>query len=255
MSNYVGGTGVFDRSRFDDATDPGRALAQLDHFIGATEDRLGILARAGWLSRQPCDLQQIVARIGRWRRFDAGEVIYLAGDEPDGLYGLAEGVLEISFPLVGDEPVAIHRAETGFWIGEAAILAGQMRMVSLTAVTECLVFFVRAAKVRRVINDAPQHLRSFCELTFVNQEATIGLLAEALSLSPRARVARLLLRLADDAGSVQGSQEDLGRVLGMTRSSMRRAVSNLTEIGAIRSGYGKIAITDQGLLQSLTREA
>jgi CRP-like cAMP-binding protein len=227
----------------------------MDHFIGDTENRLGVLAREGWLSHQPLDFQRTFAGIGRWRRFDAGEVIYLAGDEPEGLYGLGEGVLEASFPLVGEEPVALHRAEPGFWIGEVAILAGQKRMVSLTSVTESRVFFVPAAKIRRMINDAPSHLTSICELSFINQQATIGMLAEALSLSPRARVARLLLRLADDAGSVQGSQEELGRVLGMTRSSIRRAVSSLTDIGAIRSGYGKIVVIDRGLLQRLTMEA
>ena len=227
----------------------------MDQFIGDAQKRLGVLARVGWLSRQPSELQVIFAKIGRWRRFVPAEVIYLAGDEPDGLYGLGEGGLEVSFPLVGEEPVAIHRAEPGFWIGEAAILSGQKRMISLTAVTECRVFFVPAPKVRRVIDDDPHHLTSICELTFMNQTAAVSLLAEALSLSPRARVARLLLRLADDSASVQGSQEELGRVLGMTRSSIRRAVSNLTEIGAIRSGYGRITIMDAALLGRLTTEA
>jgi CRP/FNR family transcriptional regulator, cyclic AMP receptor protein len=61
-----------------------------------------------------------MARLGRWREFKAGELLYLAGDEADCMVGLAEGILEITFPLVGDEPVVIHRAEPGFWTGEAS---------------------------------------------------------------------------------------------------------------------------------------
>jgi DNA-binding IclR family transcriptional regulator len=76
-----------------------------------------------------------------------------------------------------------------------------------------------------------------------------------VSLSPRARIARILLRLALPDGSVPGNQEDLGRLLGMARSSVRRALSSLIEIGAVTSGYGTIAIRDRTILEKLVREA
>ena len=82
------------------------------------------LDRVGWLSRQPADFRTWAAENGRWRSFAAGETIYIAGDRPDGMYGLGSGALEITFPLQGEELVTIHRAEPGFWIGEAAHMAG-----------------------------------------------------------------------------------------------------------------------------------
>nr|WP_246317598.1 cyclic nucleotide-binding domain-containing protein [Hyphomicrobium methylovorum] len=76
------------------------------------------------------------SEIGRWRRYGAGQFVYQAGDPSDGIYGLADGSLEITFPLVAEEPVSVYRAEVGFWIGDAAELASVPRIVSLMAATE-----------------------------------------------------------------------------------------------------------------------
>jgi CRP/FNR family transcriptional regulator, cyclic AMP receptor protein len=230
-------------------------MAQLDQFTETTAKRLGILARAGWLARQPADFQDVVARLGRWKTFEAGETIFLAGDEPDGLFGLGEGILEMTFPLIGEEPVVVHRAEPGFWIGEAAILMDQKRFITVSAATRARVFVIPSSSVRRIVEEKPRHWRSFYDQCLTNQMTTLTLLAEALSLSPRARVARILLRLARSDGSVPGSQEDLGRLLGMTRSSVRRALSSLIEVGAVTSGYGVLSIRDRTMLERLVFEA
>ena len=221
---------------------------------GARE-ALGPLARVGWLSRQPREFQSAISRVGRWREFKPGEVIYLAGDEPDGLYGLADGALQMSFPLVGAEEVVVYRAEPGFWIGEAAILADQPRFVTLVAATAARVLFLPKSALLRMIEADPRHWRAFYEQSVGNQIITVTLLAEVLSLTPRARVARLLLRLADGEGIVEGNQEDLARLLGMTRSSIRRAVGNLVENGIVSSGYGKLVIEERDRLEALTTEA
>jgi CRP-like cAMP-binding protein len=98
------------------------------------------LDRVGWLAAQPAEFRAWAGEAGRWRQYQAGEIIYLPGDEADGMYGLGAGALEVSFPLQGEEVVTIHRAEPGFWIGEAALMAGATRLVSLSAALESRVF-------------------------------------------------------------------------------------------------------------------
>lgn len=230
-------------------------MPHLDQFAESANSRLGVLARTGWLSRQPTEFQALIARLGRWRSFKAGEILYLAGDEATSMVGLADGILEITFPLVVDEPVVIHRAEPGFWTGEASLLAGQTRYISIVAATDIRVFVVAATGIRRALEVEPRHWPSVYDLSLTSSVTAITLLAEVLSLSPRARVARILLRLARPDGSVPGSQEDLARLLGMTRSSVRRALSSLIDLGAVEGGYGVLAIHDRGLLEGLTGEA
>ncbi|MCZ0962361.1 Crp/Fnr family transcriptional regulator [Paracoccus benzoatiresistens] len=227
----------------------------MNQFVQNQISRLGVLAQTGWLSRQPLDFQARISRLGHWREAKAGEILYLAGDDADWMVGLAEGAVEITFPLVGDEPVVIHRAEPGFWTGEASVLADQRRLISIAAATRARVFVLSAPGIRRMLEEEPRHWKPFFELSLTSSLTAVTLLAEALSLSPRARVARILLRLAQADGSVTCSKEDLGRLLGMTRSSARRALTSLTEMGAVQSGYGILSIRDRGKLERLTGEA
>ena len=135
-------------------------MAQLEHFIENTGKRLGILAKTGWLSRQSADFQTLIARLGRWREFKAGETLYLAGEEADYLVGLAEGIFEVTFPLVSDEPVVVHRAEPGFWTGEASVLPGRRRIISIAAATDIRVFVVPASSIHRMLAEDPRHWRA-----------------------------------------------------------------------------------------------
>lgn len=219
------------------------------------KNHLAPLDRIGWLAAQPEGFRQWVAENGRWRRFAAGETIYLAGDAPNGMYGLGSGALEITFPLQGDEEVTLHRAEPGFWIGEAAPMAGATRIVGLSAALDSRVFHIPLAAQRELLRRDPGAWQVFYEQSFANLSLALTLLAETLSLTPRARLAKLLLRLADAGGTVQGNQDDLGRLIGMTRSSVRRSLASLVEAGAVQTGYRSLRILDEAAVRAISREA
>ena len=58
----------------------------------------------GWLAQQPPAFRDWVAVAGRWRRYQRDQVPYDAGDPSEGLYGLADGALDIT---LAEEPSAI----------------------------------------------------------------------------------------------------------------------------------------------------
>ena len=218
-------------------------------------EALSPLAERGWLSTQPPEFQDWVARNGRWHVYFAGQVLYDAGEEPDALDGLGHGPLEATLPLFGDEPVTVYRAEPGFWIGEAALLSGATRVLSIVAATEARVFRVPAARIRTLLGERPEAWESFFSLSHLHAITATTLLAEALALSPRARLARMLLRLADEDGRVVARQEELARLIGMTRSSLQRTLAGLTAAGWVRSGYGCLLVHDQAALEAMRDEA
>lgn len=143
------------------------------------------LDRVGWLARQPARFRAWAAEAGRWRHFAAGEIIYLPGDEPDGMYGLGSGAFDITFPLQGEEAVTIHRAEPGFWIGEAALMAGATRLVGLSAALESRVFHIPLGALRDLLRHEPGAWRNLYEQSFDNLSVALTLLAESLSLRAR----------------------------------------------------------------------
>lgn len=194
-------------------------------------------------------------RNGRWQHYAAGQLIYDFGDDPDGLYGLGAGALTLTLPLVTDEPVMLHRAEPGFWLGESALLAHAPRAVALTAATDARVFRVPAARIRALVGGRPAAWRHFYELSHLNASLAVTLLGEVLALTPRARLARILLRHAGGDGRVVARQDELARLLGMTRSSLQRALAGLTEGGAVSGGYGRLVVHDRAALEALRDEA
>ncbi|PZQ96676.1 MAG: Crp/Fnr family transcriptional regulator [Cereibacter sphaeroides] len=232
-----------------------RRLPDLNQFAPYSNAVLGILAERGWLTSQPEPLRDWVARNGRWKTYERGQVVYSHGDIADAVYGLGEGAVEVTLPMVGEEPVTIHRAELGFWIGEAAVLARAPRVISIEAATRSRLFRIPAAALRGLLDRQPEYWPGFCALSLQNASTAVLALAEALSLTPRARLARMLLRLAGDNDRVDASQTDLARLIGMNRSSLRRAIASLEEIGAVSQQYGEIAVLDARKLRDLANEA
>ena len=215
---------------------------------------LSPLDKIGWLAGESAEFKNWVQENGYWRRLAQGEDVYIAGDEPDGIYGLAHGILEISFPLDDVTNVSIHRAEPGFWMGESALFSRERRMVSLSAATDCLVFHIPAAAMERLTIEKPESWRAFYRQSHINQKQTVRLLAESIALSPRARFSRLLLRLSENGGDIVGSQESLGALLGLRFTTCKRIVASLVAANAIESGYGRIKIRDKDVLEKFAVE-
>lgn len=213
-------------------------------------EALGLLSEIGWLASQPPSFHAWISRVGHWVTYEKGRMLYQHGDDTDGLYGLGSGILEVQIPL-GDEPITIHRAEPGFWIGESAILARTSRSISVFAAVKSRVFFVPASKLRAILREEPQFWYSFFELSHINASRAVATLAEVLSQTPRERLARMLLRLADGDGKVSATQQDLARLIGMSRSSLQRVLNDLMDVGTIAAHYGSLQIVNRQGLNSL----
>jgi CRP-like cAMP-binding protein len=144
--------------------------------------------------------------------------------------------------------VGLHLAQKGFWIGDNASLGGHPRLVSMAALSECRMLHIPHRAIMALLKEEPHHWQSFYHLTSINMTTALNLLAEALSLSVRARVCRRLLDLASAEPFMHASQEQLAKTLGVARSATSVVLRNLAEEGAIEPGYRKIVILDRTLL-------
>lgn len=212
------------------------------------------LDSVGWLADQPKAFRDWVERAGRWRTFEAGAFIYHAGDKSDGLYGLAEGSVQVTFPLIAKEAVIIHRAEVGFWIGDNAEFTGRPRLISLVAGTRSKLLHLPSSAIAPHLIDVPDHWRCFYALSAMNTATAVMHLSEALSLTVRARMCRHLLRLTATTQEVEITQDELAELIGVTRATSRRCLSDLAEQGAIELGYRKLRVLNGDILESYKDE-
>lgn len=219
-----------------------------------TASKLCPLDEYGWLAQQPTDFKQWAAQVGRWRTFEAGQFIYHSGDPSDGVYGLASGGLQITFPLVAEEPVVVYRAEIGFWIGDAAELANETRIVTLMASSQTRLLHLPSSSIRILLANRPDQWRCFYQLSMSNLRLAVTQLAEALSLTVRARVCRRLLSLSDKEGLATITQDELSRLVGVTRPTLRRCLIDLEAHGAVETHYRKIRVVDHSVLEAFKDE-
>jgi CRP-like cAMP-binding protein len=215
---------------------------------------LAPLDGVGWLAEQPDDFRAAVAATARWRSYDAGQFLYHAGDESDGLYGLAEGALELTFPLIAEEPVAIYRAEIGFWIGDNAELSQTPRLVSVMAARPSRVLYWPGKVARALLAAEPRHWRSLYRLSARNTGMAVQVLSEVLALTVRARVCRRLLTLTADKGDAPITQADLAKLVGVTRGTLQRCLNDLAGRGGIETHYGRIRVVDAAVLTQFRDE-
>ena len=212
------------------------------------------LNKVGWLSEQPADFIEWVENVGRWKRFTSGQFVYQAGDKSDGAYGLGEGGLQITFPLVAEEPVIIYRAEVGFWIGDAAELSSEPRLVTVMAAAETRLLHLPSTAIRSLLTKQPEHWRSFYQMSMANVRRAVTQLAEVLALTVRARACRRLLEIAGQNGDAAITQDDLAKLLGVTRPTIRRCLQDLEDVGAIETHYRKLRVLKRSVLEDLKDE-
>ena len=186
--------------------------------------------------------------IGRWTAVPKGHALYVLGDAPDAVFGLGSGRLDISVP-VQEEDVIIHRAPPGFWIGDGALLSGVPRFLTVAAATDCEVFRVPEASLRRMLDENPGDWRYFHHLATLNAVLATQALAEALALPAGPHFARVLLRLAEPDGTIIATQEELGRMAGMSRAAFRRAFGALIAAGVLETGRSRVRIYDRIALE------
>lgn len=216
---------------------------------------LGLLGEVGWLAELPEDFKLRIAELGRWITVPRGKTLYTVGDVPDALYGVGEGMIDISVPIDAEEQVTVFRAAPGFWIGDGSLLSDLPRLLTVTTPVNSLLFRVPGKNLLRSLEAFPGDWRHMHRLAGQNGALSVRMLAEALVLSPKARFARLLLRLADAEGWVESTQEDLGRLAGMSRAAFRRAFASLIESGGVETGRGRIHIRDRAALEAAAGEA
>lgn len=229
-------------------------MVQLVQSSKAPLQSLAPLNKIGWLAKQSEELKLWFAANGRWRSFSPGQVLYLEGDAADGMYGLGSGAIDIEFTPEDLESFVLIRIHPGGWIGQAALFPNMKRPINLIVPVDSQIFFIPRHALHALLADRPDLWPDFYSLAIVHMLDLMEFLCEALSLSPNARLARLLLRLSVTTPEISASQQDLGAMLGMPRSSLRRSIKKLSEIGAIRTGYGRITVADSDLLEKLTSE-
>jgi CRP-like cAMP-binding protein len=218
---------------------------------------LRLLREGAWFKQLPEALQVEFVRRSVVRSYRRGQVVTRVGSRVDGLYGLLEGRLLVTRPVGGEAEDLIHVGEPGFWIGEYSLLTGAAAVVSTVAATATRVLLLPRREFERLVDEEPRWYRPFATLALERYALIVRQLSDTRSLSPedrlRTRLADLVeLRRAEHFGIgpvvLRLSQEELARMVGVSRQTLNALLAGLRAAGLVDVGFRSLRIPDPARL-------
>ncbi|TVV71149.1 Crp/Fnr family transcriptional regulator [Sphingomonas solaris] len=223
------------------------------------EELLGLLTPKSILSVcTPDELGELLA-VSAVCKMKSGEEILAQGDEGNAIVVILAGTVRISMIAPNGHEIVLDYAEPGSVLGEIAMLDGQPRTASATAV-----YAGRYLKITRTATEAFIERHPKVALAMLRDMARRLRETDTTIESDRAfaagpRLARFLKRLTDQktaghklAGDL--SQGELGNFVGMSRENINRQLASWSEAGVIELAHGKIRIIDDDYLAQIAEQ-
>lgn len=232
-------------------------------FSALLPEHLIILRSGRWFHGLPPALSQQLTGLARVQQLAAGEALYLRGDPPGGLYAVLRGTLGISGTCDGAQARSslLSLLETPAWFGELSLFDNSARSHDVHAIDPSCVLHIPQAPLLQWLDQHPEHWRSLALLlTHKLRQAWMTLEEQSLLAAPQ-RLARRLVTMAEDYGlrldSTQSrrmlnlSQEQLARMLALSRQTTNQILQDLQQRDMIRLYRGKLEILDLARLREM----
>ena len=220
-----------------------------------TDDRFAVDSLRNCPLFATCDaivLAAVASRL-RVRRFRRNEVIFHQGDAGDSLHIITRGSVKIVLPSAeGDEAIIATLRPPDFF-GELALLDGQPRSATATAVDPVETLALSRSVFLELLN-AHAELRDALLAALVGELRRLtGHVEELHFLDLAGRLARRLVQLSSQtAPSANGeialdwpyTQSDLAAMIGGTRQSVNKLLGGLIGDGLVRIEREHLVVTD-----------
>lgn len=222
--------------------------------------RLALLGQVPFFAGLP---QPEVARINLSFHdlgFEAGELIYAAGDEAKRLYVVLVGKVKLVRHTLAGQDVVLDLHGPGDFFGTLSILGDNEYPDTAYAQTGCCVISIEAADFLAIMQRYPPVALAVLEIVQQRLRAAQDLIRQLSAEPVESRIAAALLRLADRMGQVERdriliqaplSRQDLADMVGTTLETASRVISQFRKAGLIESGRQWIAIRDRQKLETL----
>jgi CRP-like cAMP-binding protein len=218
---------------------------------------LRVLAKQGWYAQRSPQTRARLGVIAKLRNFDRDELVYMAGDAPNGVFGLVSGSLNISYPRGDGEDYTVHRAGSGFWIGDAALFAKGVRLVSIRAAEATTMVQLPMRELGRLLRDDPRLYGDFYALSYENFRTTLQIVTNLAIPSSEKRVADRLIWESDSRGDADGwiqlSQPELAKLVAISLPTLQRIMRRFARGGLVSIGYARIQVADRKGLMAICR--
>ena len=202
-----------------------------------------VLARAGIFQGVSPDAVAALVRELEPVTFRRGHVVFTEGEPGDTLYIITAGKVKIGRKSADGRDSLITLMGPSDMFGELAIFDPGPRTSTVTALTEVKAVVMSRSVLRSWITDRPEIAEQLLRVLARRLRRTNDNLSDLIFTDVPGRVAKQLLYLAQRFGSRDGNalrvdheltQEEIAQLVGSSRETVNKALSDFTQRGWIR---------------------
>jgi CRP/FNR family cyclic AMP-dependent transcriptional regulator len=185
----------------------------------------------------------------------AGKIFYMPEDTGEVLFLLKKGRVNLYRIAPNGKKLVVATLGPGTIFGEMSLVGQGMHNTFAEAIDDCVLCVMSRSDVERLIRDKPDVAFRFVEALGTRLNQLEARLEEIAFKSIPARLATLLLQLADDQANgdrVAGyTHQDLSEILGTYRETVTQTLNEFKAEGYVEIGRKRIQIKDRGNLEQL----
>lgn len=187
---------------------------------------------------------------GRGHRFRAGDVLLRQGEPATHVLVLVAGRVKVLRTSSDGDVLLLAVRGPGEVLGDVSVLGGDGRSASVVAVEPCTTRVLTAERFRALVQEEGLE-GAFLRHAMARLREGEAWRAELAALPAGPRLARALLRFADDRGAVVLGQAELGQATGLSRSTVAAELARMREAGLVSTAHRRVVVGDRPGLHDL----
>jgi len=220
---------------------------------------LDILRNHSIFGKLPGSMIERLASYLRTQSVRRGATIFAKGDAGTALMGVLSGKVKISVPAANGRETVLNVIHEGEIFGEIALLDGSPRSADAVALTNCKLMIIERRDFIPFVHEHPEVGLKLIEVLCERLRRTTQQVEDLLFLNLPARLAKALLRLADEAEGalpykISITQREISQMIGVSRESINKHLRSWAQANWVVLKRGTIVVIQPEALADVAQE-
>ncbi|XAH25863.1 Crp/Fnr family transcriptional regulator [Xylophilus sp. GW821-FHT01B05] len=194
------------------------------------------------------------------RVYPAGAVLFSKSAPALHWIGVVEGMVKVDNVAADGRSTTFIGVSDGGWLGEGSLLKGELRPYEVVALRETRIALVPSSTFHHLVDTSLSFNRFLLDQLNARLGQFVALVESYRMHDVASRVAYCLAELFNPQLNpltghlLQISQEEVGRLAGLSRQIAHRALHELEHAGLVQVQYGSVDVRDVDGLRRYVRE-
>lgn len=219
-----------------------------------------MLRSAVWARGLSAEQMRRVEQETQERVYRAGAVLCHKNAPATHWIGVVEGMVKVDNVAADGRSTTFIGVSEGGWLGEGSLLKGEARPYEVVALRDCRVALMPALTFHHLVDTSLTFNRFLIDQLNARLGQFVALVESYRMHDVASRVACCLAELFNPQLNpltnhmLQISQEEIGRLAGLSRQIAHRALHELEDAGLVQVRYGSVDVCDVDGLRRYVHE-